>query len=81
MIKLHDGGAYLVNGQTLVPDDGQAQAAIQAETGAAVAKEEAAKCTIAYNILAELTSHDITFVGISRRQGLLDWRNSRFPMC
>ena len=80
MIKLHDGGAYLVNGQTLVPDDGQAQAAIQAETGAAVAKEEAAKCTIAYNILAEhntsgnmeklkikfdkLTSHDITFVGI-----------------
>lgn len=80
MIKLHDGGVYLVNGQTLVPDDGQAAAAIKAETGTEVTREEAARNTIAYNILAEhntsgnmeklkikfdkLTSHDITFVGI-----------------
>lgn len=80
MIKLHDGGVYLVNGQTLIPEDGQAAAAIQAETGKAVTKEEAAKNTIAYGILADhntsgnmdklkikfdkLTSHDITFVGI-----------------
>lgn len=80
MIKLHDGGAYLVNGQTLIPDDGQAAAAIKAETGMEVIREEAARNTIAYNILSEhntsgnmeklkikfdkLTSHDITFVGI-----------------
>ncbi len=80
MIKLHDGGVYLVNGQTLIPDDGQAAAAIKAETGTEVTREEAARNTIAYNILAEhntsgnmeklkikfdkLTSHDITFVGI-----------------
>ncbi len=80
MIKLHDGGAYLVNGQTLIPDDGQAAAAVKAETGMEITREEAARNTIAYNILSEhntsgnmeklkikfdkLTSHDITFVGI-----------------
>ena len=80
MIKLHDGGVYLVNRDTLIPEDGQESAAIQAKTGAAVTKEEAAKNTIAYGILSEhntsgnmeklkikfdkLTSHDITFVGI-----------------
>lgn len=80
MIKLHDGGVYLVNGQTLIPDDGQAAAAVKAETGTEITREEAARNTIAYNILSEhntsgnmeklkikfdkLTSHDITFVGI-----------------
>ena len=80
MIKLHDGGVYLINGQTLIPDDGQAAAAIEKETGTAVTREEAARSTIAYEILSEhntsgtmdklkikfdkLTSHDITFVGI-----------------
>ena len=80
MIKLHDGGVYLVNGQTLIPDDGQAAAAIQANTGKAVTREEAAQETMAYGILSahntsgdmnklkikfdKLTSHDITFVGI-----------------
>lgn len=80
MIKLHDGGVYLVNGQTLAPDNGQAAAAVKAETGTEVTREEAARNTIAYNILSEhntsdnmeklkikfdkLTSHDITFVGI-----------------
>ena len=80
MIKLHDSGVYLINGQTLIPDDGQAEAAIQAETGSAVSKDEAKRNTIAYGILSEhntsgnmeklkikfdkLTSHDITFVGI-----------------
>ena len=80
MIKLYDGGAYLVNGQTLIPDDGQAAAAIKANTGALVDKAQAAQNTIAYGILSEhntsgdmdklkikfdkLTSHDITFVGI-----------------
>ena len=80
MIKLYDGGAYLVNGETLVPESAQAQAAIQSLSGQAVTKEEAAQNTIAYGILSEhntsgsmeklkikfdkLTSHDITFVGI-----------------
>ncbi len=80
MIKLHDGGVYLVNGTSLIEDNGQAAAAILAQTGTSVTKEEAAKNTIAYGILADhntsgnmeklkikfdkLTSHDITFVGI-----------------
>lgn len=80
MVKLHDGGVYLVNGTKMVADGGQAEAAVQAEAGRAVSKEEAAKNTISYGILAEhntsgnmeqlkikfdkLTSHDITFVGI-----------------
>ena len=80
MIKLHDGGAYLVNGTTLVEDNAQAQAAINSAVGKNISKEEAAKNTIAYGILADhntsgnmdklkikfdkLTSHDITFVGI-----------------
>lgn len=80
MIKLHDGGVYLVNGTTLVEDNAQAEAAINAAVGKSISKEEAAKNTIAYGILADhntsgnmdklkikfdkLTSHDITFVGI-----------------
>ncbi len=80
MITLHDGGVYLVNGTSFIEDNAQAAAAIQAETGLSITKEEAAKNTIAYGILAEhnisgnmeklkikfdkLTSHDITFVGI-----------------
>ena len=80
MIKLHDGGAYLVNGTILVEDNAQAAAAINAAVGKNITKEEAAKNTIAYGILADhntsgnmdklkikfdkLTSHDITFVGI-----------------
>ena len=71
MIKLYDKGAFLVNGTELVED---------VEVCQGIAKEEAAKQTIAYGILKEhntasdmsrlkikfdkLTSHDITFVGI-----------------
>lgn len=80
MIKLHDGGVYLVNQDKLIADNAEAAAAIQAETGKNISKEEAAKNTISYGILKEhntsenmeklkikfdkLTSHDITFVGI-----------------
>ncbi len=80
MIKLHDGGVYLVNGTTLVEDNAQAEAALNAAVGKSISKEEAAQNTIAYGILADhntsgnmdklkikfdkLTSHDITFVGI-----------------
>ena len=68
MIKLSDGGMFLVGGKDLIENyDG-------------MSKEEAKKHTMAYNILADhntsgnmdklqikfdkLTSHDITFVGI-----------------
>ncbi len=80
MIQLLEGGAYLLNGTELVADNSEAVAAIKAKTGKDVVKEEAAKETIAYGILADhntsgnmeklkikfdkLTSHDITFVGI-----------------
>ena len=80
MLKLSNGGAYLVNGDTLIWDNENAQAAIKQASGTEVTKEEAAKGTIAYGILEKhntsgnmeqlkikfdkLTSHDITFVGI-----------------
>lgn len=81
MIHLYKKGAWLVNGTELMEDGTEAASWIQAKTGqAAPRKEEAARNTIAYSILAEhntsgnmdelkikfdkLTSHDITFVGI-----------------
>ena len=79
-MKLHETGAYLVNGCTVVEDNSEASAAIASMTGTAVSKEEAAKNTIAYGMLKDhntsgsmeklkikfdkLTSHDITYVGI-----------------
>ena len=80
MIELLKGGAYLVRGQEVVEDNNEAAAILKSKTGKEVSKAEAAKQTIAYNILADhntsgnmdklkikfdkLTSHDITFVGI-----------------
>ncbi|MCQ2500715.1 MAG: hydratase [Lachnospiraceae bacterium] len=80
MIKLLNGGAYLLNGTEVIPADAEASAKIQAATGSAPDQAEAKKNTIAYGILAshntsgnmkqlqikfdKLTSHDITFVGI-----------------
>ena len=80
MIKLYDGGAYLLNGTEIVEDNGEAKAILGSRLGQVPSKEEAAKNTIAYGILAshntsgnmenleikfdKLTSHDITFVGI-----------------
>ena len=76
MIQLLEGGTYLVNGTELVEP---AKAAAQGLP----APEEAAKQTMAYNILKDhntsgnmeklqikfdkLTSHDITFVGIIQK--------------
>ena len=70
-MKLYDTGVYLQNGHDIIPED---------QANLPVAKEEAAKNTIAYSILKahnksgnmeklqikfdKLTSHDITFVGI-----------------
>ena len=70
-MKLYDTGVYLQNGQEIIPEN---------QADLPVAKEEAAKNTIAYSILKahnksdnmeklqikfdKLTSHDFTFVGI-----------------
>ena len=51
MVTLLEGGAYLVNGTQIIPDNQDAAARIAAETGRQVTKEEAAKETIAYGIL------------------------------
>ncbi len=80
MIKLLNGGAYLVNGTEIIEDTAEAAVAVKSKTGMDVSKAEAAKQTIAYGILEshntsdnmdklkirfdKLTSHDITFVGI-----------------
>lgn len=70
MVKLYDGGVFLVNGTEIVPE----------KENTVYKKEEAKKGTIAYSILEAhntsgnmeqlkikfdaMTSHDITFVGI-----------------
>ena len=80
MIELLQGGAWLVNGEEIIVDAPDAQAAVESKTGKKTTREEAAKNTIAYGILEshntsesmeklkirfdKLTSHDITFVGI-----------------
>ena len=80
MIKLYDSGAYLIDGSQIIPDNEDALPRVAEATGREISPEEAAKHTIAYNILEthntsdnmdklkikfdKLTSHDITFVGI-----------------
>ena len=90
MIKLYDGGVYLVGGTKIVPE---AEAASAPELQGADPKE-AAKGTIAYSILKahnqndnmdklrirfdSMASHDITFVGIvqtARASGM-----EKFPL-
>ena len=52
MVKLYNGGAWLVNGTEIVEDNKDASAVIANLTGKApVSKEEASKETIAYSIL------------------------------
>ena len=76
MIRLYDGGIYLVNGTEICADAEEAAR----KCGKKVTKEEAAQGTIAYGILKahntggdmenlrlkydSMTSHDITYVGI-----------------
>ncbi len=80
MISVFEGGAYLLNGMRIIPDNGDASEEIKSRTGREISKEEARKGTIAYGILEshntsgnmeklkikfdKLASHDITFVGI-----------------
>ncbi|SFU73824.1 hydratase [Butyrivibrio sp. INlla21] len=79
MVTTFDTGCYLLNGNTIVPDDAEAQALL-ASKGVNATKEQAKENTIAYGILKahntsgnmdklcvkfdKLTSHDITYVGI-----------------
>ncbi|WP_026835679.1 hydratase [Eubacterium xylanophilum] len=91
MINLYDGGAYLVNGKELVPENEQGKLD---SLGVKTSKEDAKKGTMAYRILEnhnksgnmqnlnikfdKLISHDITFVGIlqtARASGL-----EKFPV-
>ena len=91
MVKLYEGGAYLLHGTEVIAD---APAAVKSKTGIETTKEAAAKETMAYGILSahntsgnmqqlqikfdKLTSHDITFVGIiqtARASGL-----EKFPI-
>ena len=90
MVKLYDGGIYLVNGTEIMTD----AAEVAAKTGKNVCPEEALKGTMAYGILEahnksgdmehlemkfdSMTSHDITYVGIiqtARASGMKE-----FPM-
>ncbi len=77
MVKLYEGGIYLINGTEVIPE---ANDEIISSEGRAVTKEEAQKGTIAYSVLKAhntsgdmshlklkfdaMASHDITFVGI-----------------
>ena len=78
MIKLFDGGAWLIHGTEVVPEQEEKRAEILA--GHTLSKKEGKKGTIAYSILKQhntapdmdhlkikfdaMASHDITFVGI-----------------
>ncbi|MGN0384002.1 MAG: hydratase, partial [Eubacterium sp.] len=81
MIQLSKGGAYLLGGMEVIEDSEGVEELIKAKAkGRFTSKEDAAKGTMAYNILQahntsgnmdklqikfdKLTSHDITFVGI-----------------
>lgn len=90
MVKLYQGGIYLINNAKIIEDP----AALPSECGQAVSPEDGKKGTMAYGILKthnttkdmqnlqlrydSLTSHDITYVGIiqtARASGMKE-----FPM-
>ena len=78
MVKLYDGGVYLINGTEIVPESEIEK--VQAGIGKEIRRKEAKKGTIAYSIIEAhntsgnmenlkikfdaMASHDITFVGI-----------------
>lgn len=78
MVKLYDGGAFLIHGTDIVPEAETAR--VEAMTGKKADSSEARKGTIAYGIMKAhntsgnmenlklkfdaMASHDITFVGI-----------------
>ena len=58
MIKLYEGGAYLVNGTDIIADGANQEAELKKKTGSVISKEEAAKNTIAYSILKNHNTSD-----------------------
>ncbi len=78
MVKLYDGGVYLIDGQEIVPEGKAAEA--EKKYGRRLDRSEARQGTIAWSILKDhnrsgdmehlrirfdaMASHDITFVGI-----------------
>ena len=59
MIKLYDGGAWLVNGTEIVADNHDAAAVLASMAGSNVpSKEDAAKQTMAYDILKNHNTSD-----------------------
>ena len=78
MVKLYDGGVYLVKGSEIIPEKEAAKVAVL--TGREADRDQARQGTIAYGIIKAhntsgdmdhlklkfdaLASHDITFVGI-----------------
>lgn len=92
MIELYKNGGYLLHGTEMIPEENKAQA--EQKLGRELDKQEARKGTIAYGILKahnksdtmddlkirfdDLTSHDITYVGIiqtAKASGM-----DKFPM-
>ena len=79
-MKLYDTGVYVLKGNKIIEDNGEALNRIKAETVKDVTKESASKVTMAYRILTghntsgndsklkikfdAMASHDITYVGI-----------------
>lgn len=92
MLKLYDGGAYLVNGTEIITDEAE----VKAKTGREVSKEEARTQTMAYGILEahnisdnmerlqikfdKLTSQTLHLSELFRQRELQDWRSFQFHM-
>ena len=79
MLKLYDGGAYLVNGTEIITDEAE----VKAKTGREVSKEEARTQTMAYGILEAHNISDNMTLHLSelfRQRELQDWRSFQFHM-
>ena len=78
MIQLYKGGAYLIHGTDIVPE----QEAVKVEqlTGKKPNRDEARKGTIAYSILkAHNTSDTMEHLKIKRSENLRNMMNGYYP--
>ena len=80
MVELLKTGAYVINGNEIIPDDNDASAKLSKAGFSDISKDDAIKNTIAWSILEKhntsgnmeelkikfdcMASHDITYVGI-----------------
>ena len=62
MVKLYEGGAYLLHGTEVIADAPDALAAVKSKTGIETTKEAAAKETMAYGILVRIILPDRRYV-------------------